>query len=259
MNSRARARRMRDYERSTDHAVPSGQYVVARLDGRGFSKLTREQGFQHPFDPAFRAAMVSTTQHLMKCGPQVILGYTQSDEISLLFHPECRSFGRRSAKLLSVLAGEASAVLSLALGVPSVFDCRLSCLPSRLLAVEYFQWRIADSVRNSLQARAHDALRASGHSVREAHRRLSGMKARELQALSHQGSGGADQPPTDHDRGTGIWWVEVARDENQTDLRSPPTATRRVLHVDPALPADSAGERWLFERIPTLPGSPAKQ
>ena len=133
MNSRARARRMRDYERSTDHAVPGGQYVVARLDGRGFSKLTREQGFQHPFDPAFRAAMVSTTQHLMKCGPQVLLGYTQSDEISLLFHPECRSFGRRSSKLLSVLAGEASAVLSLALGVPSVFDCRLSCLPSRLL------------------------------------------------------------------------------------------------------------------------------
>ena len=246
---------MRDYERSTDQAIEPGQYVVARLDGRGFSKLTREQGFQHPFDPGFRGAMVHTTQHLMKCGPQVLLGYTQSDEISLLLHPNCRAFGRRTTKLLSVLAGEASAVLSLSLGVPSVFDCRLSVLPSRLLAAEYFQWRIADSVRNSLHARAHDFLRSSGHSVREAHRRLSGLKARELRALSQMSAQEGAPVSTLHDRGTGIWWEDMAREPGEAGPSSLPQPTRRALRVEANLPLDGACEAWLFERIPALPGT----
>ncbi len=246
---------MRDYERSTDQTLPPGQYVVARLDGRGFSRLTREQGFQHPFDSGFREAMVHTTQHLMKCGPQVLLGYTQSDEISLLFHPSCRAFGRRTTKLLSVLAGEASAVLSLSLGVPSVFDCRLSILPSRLLVAEYFQWRIADSVRNSLHARAHDVLRSSGHSPREAHRHLSGLKAHELRALSQATPSGTPSGSMGHDRGTAVWWEDQPRQPGESPASSPSQPTRRILRIEANLPSDSACEAWLFDRIPALPNT----
>lgn len=32
--------------------------------------------------------VVSTAEHLMNCGFRVVYGYKQSDEISLLFHPE---------------------------------------------------------------------------------------------------------------------------------------------------------------------------
>jgi tRNA(His) 5'-end guanylyltransferase len=62
----------------------------------------------------------------MQCGFRVIYGYTQSDEISLLFHPEENSFGRKTRKLNSILAGEASAKFSLQLGDHGSFDCRIS-------------------------------------------------------------------------------------------------------------------------------------
>ena len=68
--------------------------------------------------------MVDTAEHLMSCGFQVIYGYTQSDEISLLFDRGETSFGRKLRKYQSILAGEASAKLSLLLGNLAVFDCR---------------------------------------------------------------------------------------------------------------------------------------
>ena len=65
----------------------------------------------------------------MNCGFNIIFGYTQSDEISLLFHRDITDFGRRQNKYVSILAGTASAVLSLRLGTLATFDCRISQLP----------------------------------------------------------------------------------------------------------------------------------
>lgn len=60
--------------------------MVARLDGRSFTRLTKEvHQFEAPFDERVREIMVETVKHLMSCGFNVIYGYTQSDEISLLF------------------------------------------------------------------------------------------------------------------------------------------------------------------------------
>jgi tRNA(His) 5'-end guanylyltransferase len=89
-------------------------YLVARLDGRSFTRLTKEIcQFEAPFDVRFRDMMVNTVKELMNCGFRVIYGYTESDEISLLFHPEEDSFGRKVRKYNSVLAGVASAAFSL--------------------------------------------------------------------------------------------------------------------------------------------------
>ena len=92
--------------------------MVARIDGRSFSQLTRvTQGFDAPYDTRFRDCMVATLQHLVTaCGFSVLFGYTQSDEMSLLFRKNESLFGRKLRKYLSVLAGEASAKLSLTLG-----------------------------------------------------------------------------------------------------------------------------------------------
>ena len=248
MSTRDHAARMRAFEKTFDHAIQPGQYVVARLDGRGFSKLTREQGFHHPFDPAFRTGMVHATRHLMDCGPQMALGYTHSDEISLLLHPNCWAFGRRSSKLLSVLAGEGSAALSLKMGFAAVFDCRLSLLPTRALTVEYFRWRIADSVRNSVQAHALQALRQAGHSARDAARRLTGLKTAELRALAGLPASDTAAPTHVEHPGVGLWWMDVARSGPPTR----PPATRRQLQVEAQLPSGEACDAWLLERIPPL-------
>ncbi len=248
MSTKDRTRRMRVFEKTIEQTIQPGQYVVARLDGRGFSKLTREQGFDHPFDPAFRAGMVHATRHLMDCGPQVALGHTQSDEISLLLHPECWAFGRRSTKLLSVLAGEGSAALSLKMGVPAVFDCRLSLLPTRALALEYFRWRIDDAVRNSIQAHAQHALRQAGHSARDAARRITGLKTPELRTLAGLPAAGDDRRSRAEHPGAGVWWVDVPRSGPATR----PPSTRRELQVKSPLPTGEACDVWLLERIPPL-------
>jgi tRNA(His) 5'-end guanylyltransferase len=112
--------RLRLFETAHDQWVLPGIHMVARLDGRGFTRLTKEtHPFETPYDVRFRDYMVATVEYLMgECGFQLIYGYTQSDEISLLFHPDENTFSRKIRKYVSVLAGECSAKFSLLLGDP---------------------------------------------------------------------------------------------------------------------------------------------
>ena len=105
--------KMRCYEQSIDQHVLSDMYLVARLDGRSFSRLTKEIcDFEAPFDERFRDMMVNTVKALMDCGFRVVYGFTESDEISLLFHTDEDTFGRKVRKFNSILAGTASAAFS---------------------------------------------------------------------------------------------------------------------------------------------------
>lgn len=113
MNFDALDERMRVFETAHDHRVLPGIRIVARLDGRNFSTLTKASGgfdppLDRPFDGRFRDAMSDTAEHLMSCGFPVAFGYHQSDEISLLLSADAESFGRKERKINSVLAGEAS-------------------------------------------------------------------------------------------------------------------------------------------------------
>lgn len=102
--------RMRIYETAHDLCVLPELYMVARLDGRSFTRLTKEvHQFEAPFDVRFRDLMLETVEHLMNCGFKMLYGYTESDEISLLFAHDERGFNRKLRKLTSILAGEASA------------------------------------------------------------------------------------------------------------------------------------------------------
>src|SRR5262245_55690687 len=102
--------KMRIFETAHDHCVLPGVYMVARIDGRNFTRLTKEvHQFEAPYDSRFRDLMCETTAHLMNCGFQTIYGYTQSDEISLLFHRDISTFDRKVRKFNSILAAEASA------------------------------------------------------------------------------------------------------------------------------------------------------
>jgi tRNA(His) guanylyltransferase len=134
--------------------------MIARIDGRNFTRLTREiHHFDAQFDQRMRDYMVETTLHLLQCGFRIIYGYTQSDEISLLFHPSNQTFGRKLRKLNSILAGEASAKFSILLGDIAAFDCRISQLPQIGDVVDYFRWRSEDAHRNALNGHCYWMLR----------------------------------------------------------------------------------------------------
>ena len=154
---------MRVFETSQDVCVLPGVHMVARLDGRSFTRLTRETcEFEAPYDPVFRDHMVETTKHLMNSGFNFIYAYTQSDEISLLFHLSETAFGRKLRKLNSILAGEASGCFSLRVGLVASFDCRISQLPSESDVVDYFRWRNEDAHRNALNGHSYWLLRKQG-------------------------------------------------------------------------------------------------
>ncbi|MBZ5708669.1 tRNA(His) guanylyltransferase Thg1 family protein [Nannocystis pusilla] len=203
--------RLRPFETAGDRRVPPGFHMVARLDGRGFSRLTKERmpGLERPFDVRVRDMMIDTCRHLMQCGFSVVYGYTQSDEISLLFHPRERAFGRLLRKYHSILAGEASAKFSLLLGEPVCFDCRVAELPDVDRVVEYFRWRADDAARNCLGAHCYWALRAAGRSEGEATAALAGLGPEgRHELLFRSGTNFADLPLWQR-RGVGLVWVHI--------------------------------------------------
>lgn len=79
-------KKMRVFETAADLCVLPGMFMVARLDGRSFTRLTKEVcQFEAPFDESFRDLIVSPTESLMTCGFRVLYVHTESDEISLFF------------------------------------------------------------------------------------------------------------------------------------------------------------------------------
>ena len=255
--------RMRRYETALDTPVPPGFVIVARLDGRGFTRLTRELcRFEAPFDPRFRDLMAVACGRLMDCGFNVRLAYSESDEISLLFDLAEACFGRKPRKWISVLAGEASAAFSLALGQAASFDARLSVLPGREQVIDYFRWRMADAARCCLNGHAYWLLRRQGLSARAASERLLGLGRADKHELLFQAGINFDSLPAWQKRGFGVYWMDRPR-TGRNPLTGEMTATRRrTLEVDLELPwgADlerALGRLWDGHPFGNLDGVPA--
>jgi tRNA(His) 5'-end guanylyltransferase len=229
--------KMRVYETSQDRCVLPGMYMVARIDGRGFTRLTKEvHRFEAPFDEKFRDLMVETVKHLMNCGFNVIYGYTESDEISLLFHPNESLFGRKTRKYISILAGEASAKFSALLGNVGAFDCRLSELPNIHLVGDYFRWRNEDAHRNALNAHCYWRLRQDNFNAREATSKIEGMSIAAKNELLFQYGINFNNVPAWQKRGIGIYWKDVKKEGFNPKNNEHVLVDRRTLHTDFMLP-----------------------
>lgn len=158
--------RMKWYEgRESSRVFLPGLPVIARLDGRAFHTYTA--GLRRPFDERLHELFVDVTTFLVSEADNCRCGYTQSDEISLVFWSDDRDseifFAGRQDKMISVLASMATArfnersrgrlVFEL-LGRTAYFDCRVFQVPSEAEAVNCLIWREQDATRNSLQMTA---------------------------------------------------------------------------------------------------------
>jgi tRNA(His) guanylyltransferase len=245
--------KMRVFETTQDLCVLPGLYMVARLDGRGFTRLTKEvHQFEAPFDPRFRDLMLETAEHLMSgCGFSMIYGYTESDEISLLFELAENTFGRKLRKLISILAGEGSARFSLTLGSLAAFDCRISQLPSVNHVVDYFRWRNEDAHRNALNAHCYWLLRKTGKDVAEATGALKGMSVAEKNELLFQHGLNFNDLPLWQKRGVGLYWEEYDRPAENPVTGEKVLAQRRRIRRDLELPMKDEYSTFLRKLIAT--------
>jgi tRNA(His) guanylyltransferase len=181
--------------------------------------------------------MVNTVEHLMNCGFRIIYGYTQSDEISLLFHQDDAGFGRKLRKLDSVLAGEASAKFSTLVGGMATFDCRISQLPNIELVVDYFRWRSQDAHRNSLNAHCYWMLRKSGVTARSATSRIEKLSTSDKNELLFQEAKiNFNELPSWHKRGIGMYLESYQKEGLNPITQEKVIATRRRIKVDMELP-----------------------
>ena len=230
--------RLRIFETAHDQWVLPGIHIVARLDGRGFTRLTREiHQFEAPYDVRFRDYMVTAMEYLMaECGFQIIYGYTQSDEISLLFHPDESAFGRKIRKFNSILAGECSAKFSLLLGNLACFDCRISQLPLVKDVIDYFRWRNEDAHRNALNAHCYWILREKSYTPQKATRELEGMSIAEKNEFLFQRGINFNDLPNWQKRGIGIYWEAFEKEAWNPKTQTPVVAQRRRLKIDYDLP-----------------------
>jgi len=229
--------KMRVFETAHDRSVLPGMFLVARIDGRNFTRLTKEvHKFEAPYDVRFRDLMIETTAHLMNCGFNALYGYTQSDEISLLFHPRITTFDRKVRKYNSILAGEASAKFSVLLHDLACFDCRISELPNTDLVVDYFRWRNEDAHRNALNAHCYWLLRKEGQSVRDATAALDRLSVAEKNELLWQREINFNDLPLWQRRGTGVYWERYQKTGTNPLTQEVVATTRRKLRTNLELP-----------------------
>jgi tRNA(His) guanylyltransferase len=244
--------KMRVFETAHDQTVLPDMYIVARIDGRSFTRLTKEvEKFEAPFDTRFRDLMVETTKHLMTCGFKVLYGYTQSDEISLLFDLNDNGFGRKHRKINSVLAGEASAKFSLALGRIAAFDCRVCELPNAKLVIDYFRWRNEDAHRNALNAHCYWLLRGQGQNETAATEKIKGVSTAFKNELLFQNGINFNELPNWQKRGIGLYFAEVKKEGFNPKTKEKTVVKRREIKVDYDLPMRDEYDGFLTQFITT--------
>lgn len=242
--------KMRVYETAADVCVLPEVFMVARLDGRSFTRLTRELcQFEAPFDERFRDLMVETTESLMDCGFRVIYAYTESDEISLLFDRDERLFGRKLRKYVSLLAGQASAAFSLRLGQVATFDCRISQLPNASLVVDYFRWRNEDAARNSLNSWCYWTLRKQGFNEQAATRQILGLSVSQRNELLFSQGINFNEIPLWQKRGVGLSWEVFEKSSRNPSTGETLMARRRRIRREFALPMKDEYSRFLLELL----------
>lgn len=168
--------RMKTYEATSQTTLIRRMPVIIRIDGRAFHTFTKR--LKHidatmkdsPFSEIMHIAMMFTTSALVSGIQGCVVGYTQSDEISLLLRDwddlETQTwFGNNVQKMVSCSASLATAAFNFTyydgeswkpqgLSDMAQFDARVYNLPKEEV-VNYFLWRQQDASRNSVQMLGH--------------------------------------------------------------------------------------------------------
>ena len=178
--------RMKGYENVTRNYLTRRLPVIIRIDGKAFHSFTR--GLKKPFDDILVKSMQDTMKYLCEHIQGCVLGYTQSDEITLVLvdyqSPDsCAWFDNNIQKMASISASMATMAfndtfrdwaeclimdyydawnvtdeddkyadaLGRAIDNGAMFDSRVFTVPNEEV-VNCLIWRQQDATRNSIQS-----------------------------------------------------------------------------------------------------------
>jgi tRNA(His) guanylyltransferase len=220
--------RMKSYEQpSTGRKAFKGQPIVARLDGKSFHTFTK--GLGRPYDDRLSELMVATTMALVD-RYQADVGYTQSDEITLIWssNPEDKgelNFDGRFQKIESLSAAYATAFFNSKLpeylpekvGQLPIFDCRAYVVPNLQEAYHALLWRQQDATKNAISMAAQSFYKQS---------ELNGKNSTELQEMIFQKGKNFNDYPFFFKRGTFVRRKKEIRELSEEQLANIPEQHR---------------------------------
>ena len=200
MDKTAIGNRMKQYESVSKNYLMRRQPAIIRLDGKAFHTFTKD--FDKPFDDIFINVMQRTMLYLCEEIQGCVLGYTQSDEITLVLCDYQKLdtdawFGYNVQKMVSVSASMATWIfnkefsrvsyemwdsnssisdeyikkLDKAIDKGALFDSRAFNVPIEEVN-NCLLWRQQDATRNSIQALAQSLY---------SHKELQGINTKALQ------------------------------------------------------------------------------
>lgn len=226
--------RMKAYEAASNYYLVKRMPVVIRLDGSHFHTFTK--GFKKPFDDIMVTTMQETMQNLCESIQGCVLGYTQSDEITLVlcdYQTLTTSawFDNRLEKMCSIGGSMASRFFNrnFMLNIEKAknqgedvsvyerkiftadFDCRVFNVPKEDVCNAVL-WRQKDAEKNSVQALAQSLF---------SHKELMGISTKDLQdkMFTEKGINWNDYPTylkrgsacykTVNDKGRSVWMIDL--------------------------------------------------
>lgn len=225
----------RAFELLDDDTSMRGFKRVVRCVVRDWSKLYEHValGFVKPFDVRFAKAVVKTLSHMVGTDPDLVFGYAEHGEFSLLLGgvEEQRGVTTTGRGLLSRVASNAGGKLSLLLGDLALFDVRLYQFPSPELARIYFQWRQRTQLQLTLDRYVWHALAKGSGDESHAHTIVETLANQDKLEILEQNEIVIEELPIWQRRGAGVYWKAGVDDEDP------------VLMVDTTLPdSDDYGE-----------------
>lgn len=188
--------RMKRYEAVPKHFLMRRQPAIMRLDGKAFHTFTR--GFNKPFDHTFMSAMQETMKFLCENVQGCVIGYTQSDEITLVLCDYQTLdtdawFGYNVQKMVSVASSMATyafnqRLMELAVKESRGMDDRVVMIADKLSKGAFFDARVFTlpmaEVNNCLLWRQQDATRNSIQALAQSlysQKQLEGINTKQLQ------------------------------------------------------------------------------
>lgn len=209
--------RMKEYESVSKNFLTLRLPKVIRLDMRAGHTFTKE--FNRPYDEIFSECMKYATKVCCEEIPDVVMGYTQSDEISLIINDVSKRdktscfFNGNVEKIVSLSASKCTIAFNRKFfelveenkNKPDFikykkklwkaeFDSRVFCLPNVTEVHNYILWRQNDATKNSISSLAHTKFTNS---------ELKGKNSNEMQDMLFKEFGiNWNDYPVEYKRGT---------------------------------------------------------
>lgn len=158
--------KFKDAEKEHRTYLPQERWVILRLDGKAFHTYTN--GLEKPFDALFIEAMNQTAAELCAAFSGALMGYVQSDEISIILDTKTKVgyeplLSGQIQKIISISAATATWHFNkarMAQGFNDnfgLFDSRIALTTEDPEDVgDYIDWRRGDAMKNSVSMAAEN-------------------------------------------------------------------------------------------------------